>query len=479
MNYFFGRWGYISVEPPAGGTSMYQIPSTDISTTITVDYTLAAAGYYFTPVTQQMAQVWSDATLNQTNIPHIIINVSSQNPGSKTASDAMNSIWLDQDGTYMTRNDFTHLAITFYRLTYNAKPNICNSQSRVFQETDIILHAFVTGQYGWVAIPPSTSNPHQGSGQGYNSSICYDYPSAILHELGHFLGLGHIKNNASTYSVMVETLPTNTIIRDLSPEDEAAIRFLYNRGLSSAGGTDPGDNIGFVSCGKWYTGNQHYVKCRTVPGLGDGLGSGDGCSSNQDNGGDPTHDHAYCYNDENGTTHAGFYCVFQNTGNKTPTNNFGISQPAVNNFNNYASATHPYDFPRSRRALIMVLENEELLTDAFTKYERYTTGGRQMSDEYKDYANAFFALDKIIDAFSPVFDATFRCADNEGNPALYLTDDQIALLRNFNNELLKLNISDRFKDEIAFTNALLPSFRGRNIKQAYESLILAHDSNLN
>lgn len=73
--------------------------------------------------------------------------------------------------------------------------------------------------------------------------IVYDLESIIVHELGHALGLGHPdraaaggKNYASDGSpvpttgteVMFSGMPNSTIVRDLTRDDVAGIRYLYD-----------------------------------------------------------------------------------------------------------------------------------------------------------------------------------------------------------------------------------------------------------
>jgi predicted Zn-dependent protease len=55
----------------------------------------------------------------------------------------------------------------------------------------------------------------------------YDFRTVILHELGHFIGLGHA-TDSSTDAIMLPTLSSSQVKRALSSHDTDNIRGLYN-----------------------------------------------------------------------------------------------------------------------------------------------------------------------------------------------------------------------------------------------------------
>ncbi len=64
-----------------------------------------------------------------------------------------------------------------------------------------------------------------------SSTVAYDFHSVVLHELGHFLGLGHT-SSYSVNSVMLPSLSISSSKREVSAYDKASIVELY--GGSSA-----------------------------------------------------------------------------------------------------------------------------------------------------------------------------------------------------------------------------------------------------
>lgn len=66
--------------------------------------------------------------------------------------------------------------------------------------------------------------PPAGVGENF-----VDFESVLVHELGHFLGLGHAKADEDIYSVMLPTLRKGAARRELSLSDIEKIRSLYLR----------------------------------------------------------------------------------------------------------------------------------------------------------------------------------------------------------------------------------------------------------
>lgn len=58
---------------------------------------------------------------------------------------------------------------------------------------------------------------------------CIDFQSVLTHELGHFLGLGHVPRSEDPDSIMNPTLTKDTIKRGLSEGDIIRIRAWYNQ----------------------------------------------------------------------------------------------------------------------------------------------------------------------------------------------------------------------------------------------------------
>lgn len=474
MDYYYGRWGYIRIE--ADGPNRMEIPSAQINVTLNMDNSIRnyGNGMAFVPATQHAAQQWNAATQSVPYVTNINIIIGSQNVPyyGYNQVDYTNSIVIDHEHFFIDKNNDALAARTVWTRRYGTLSNICEATGREIKEADIYLHDPVTNHVNWKVIPASTNDPHVGTQDpGYD----YDYETTILHEMGHLLGLGHIVSNGGDYTSMIGHVSANTLIHELSQEDIQAIRDLYNRGLDASQSMNP--NVGIIPCNKWYVGplNGVNIKCRTTSGIAGDISSG-GCedvSPSEDG-----KDHMYCYNDDKGTTHAGFSCVFQDTRKRTPVNNFGISKPSVDNINAYVAQDRPYNYARSWRGIIIMTENETIAKDYLSKYTLYLTTGRKLTEESQQYASAFTAMDKVIDAFAPIVDATFRCADNEKNPDLFMNDERIVLLQNVNNELTRLNISDRLTNELNFISKTLSRTKGMNIKQAYEYIIAAKDPDL-
>jgi len=468
MNYYLGRWGYIKIDPPLTAQDQrvrQEIPKTDINIDIKFDVQTVEKygnGEAFVQPTYNAAQKWNTATRNIPGVTHVQLNVGTCyiSQTYDKYPDNINALLFDIKELFIKKSNRTDAGLTIYTKKRYTLNSICEGQARELLETDIFLHPFSHDLYNWKVLNGTTTDPHDGDG---NPDYDLDYETTVLHELGHFLGLGHIMQNAGDWTVMTPTTPFNKIKRDLTTEDIQAIRDLYSQGS---------DNTGIIPCFKWYNGTDGGMQiiCRTVEGAwGDGLGAG--CGNNSD-------DDIYFYTDENGTTHVGFKCVFQDTRRMLPVNNFGISKPAVDNINNYIAQKHPHNWQRSWRATLMLSENGDIGKDYLSRYTSYLNAGRVLDDPANPYANAFTAMDKVIDEFAPVVDATFRCADNEKNPDLFMTKTRITLLTNLDNELLKLDISDRLKNEIFFLNRQLPLTQGMNIRQTYEYLINAKDPEL-
>lgn len=59
-------------------------------------------------------------------------------------------------------------------------------------------------------------------------SSLVDYESVLIHELGHFIGLGHIDVNSDPISIMNPTIKRSQTKRSFSPNDLSRIKTLYN-----------------------------------------------------------------------------------------------------------------------------------------------------------------------------------------------------------------------------------------------------------
>ncbi len=56
-----------------------------------------------------------------------------------------------------------------------------------------------------------------------------DLPSVVVHELGHFLGLGHVQMEREPGSVMVPTIAAGVVRRELGPGDVQRIQSIYGK----------------------------------------------------------------------------------------------------------------------------------------------------------------------------------------------------------------------------------------------------------
>lgn len=61
-----------------------------------------------------------------------------------------------------------------------------------------------------------------------NSDIRYDLPTVLLHELGHFIGLGHVFNSPAP-TIMAPRINSKTIKREVFPIDFDNINSLYEK----------------------------------------------------------------------------------------------------------------------------------------------------------------------------------------------------------------------------------------------------------
>lgn len=124
-------------------------------------------------------------------------------------------------GTYDSLNDnyFGLFKMTSWSFNNSNIDDSVLAFTGTLTQTGTILHAdilfnFKTYAYGDVFTNPSTT--------------IVDYESVLSHELGHFLGLGHIETTEDPISIMNPTIRKGQAKRYLSPNDVERIRDLYN-----------------------------------------------------------------------------------------------------------------------------------------------------------------------------------------------------------------------------------------------------------
>lgn len=452
VNHFYGRWQYLN-EVEDGQTHNY-IPN---SINIPVKYDRSVWNLGLASGCTSTAYEWYLATNNVSNVAEVQCNVQYQDGTNITQADQMNTIWMDDGADIFDFSNLELLAATFYRGVVGAMPNICpgnplgaTNRPRLILEADIIFHEVVLNKLHWQNMQAGPSSNTLG-----NKGYVFDFPTVLLHEYGHFLGLGHVLNNAGGFTAMVERIPPGYVHRTLSQEDIDLIRMLYNKGT---------DRTGIIPCNKWYYGSDLYQKCRQSPEI------------TQVGGDEQSKAKWTCFNDEGGT-HIG--CTKTCSKNDKEKRFHKFSNTATLKINEYLLAeSKEVNTDRAGRGFFIMIENESLIADFVLKYDEYMAADRVIVPECLIYEDAFAKLDIVYDALMPIVDATFRCPEKEHNPELLLTASHVNMMDNFLDELLLLGISNNMINEVNFLKSKLPDLEGKNVKEAYEYLLTRTDTNL-
>ena len=135
----------------------------------------------------------------------------------------------------------------------------------------------------------------------------------------------------------------------------------------------------------------------------------------------------------------------------------GVSNEALKNIIHFSSKCY-WNINRLRNNIAQNHEKLEEIADTISPDPGYKKAQVLMSD--------------CININAPLIDASFRCELNVIEKDLKLTSKHIDAFINVINEFLTLDISDGLKTELNFLKSQLPSYEGKNIKEA----ILLYDA---
>ena len=446
---FLGRWGYIQVTNPITQQLEQQVnPGVFTIEVKASDDVTSYFGTAFNEI-QTAASNWNNAN------GHLQISVVNGGNIQYTAQgNWQNEIFEDKYGAEIDPNSRAIIAGVKPKVIYNTSASYCGGNPIEFGELDILLHKHDLVNLKWVKkYTMSTGN-----------CIETDLFTVILHEFGHFIGLGHAKGlTASAGSCMLPGL-NFCDIRVLKPDDIQAAYDLYNPGV---------DGKGIIACDKFATDfSVVNIRCRSYDTyITEAIQQ---AGSNCKNEGCKSECRAFYQNDEGSLV----IISYEGSCKKSAfdfNNNFGLSYNAISGINTFIADTVPLNYKRYMRLIYAFGENSQEFNQFFVGYEDHIMNDGLNDGDYPGYGDLFDLCDKFIAEFSPLIDATYRCEHNLTNPEILLNQNQINLASNILDEIISMGPNPNLMNEAVFIKSKLPNFLGSNIKDAYKLYFALND----